>query len=106
MATRGKSAREMQAEIEAALGSRQKRQRRRGLLAHHLGAGGTMGDAMAMTLDDARVAVTCPRELGAVAAFRARDASLPLRSPPDPDGARALICDGRYEEIASGISRP
>ena len=96
----------MQAEIEAALGSRQKRQRRRGLLAHHLGAGGTMGDAIAMTLDDARVAVTCPRELGAVAAFLTRGASLPLSSLPDPDGARALICDGRYEEIASGISRP
>ncbi len=77
-----------------------------GLLALHLGAGGTMGDAMAMTLDDARVAATCPRELGAVAAFLTRDATLPLRSLPDPDGARALICDGRYKEIASGISRP
>ena len=131
MATKGKSAREVQEEIEAALRSR-KRQRtpRRlrwiivpamvaavvvallafaawlGLLAFHLGAGATVGDALEMTVDDVRVAARCPQELGAVSEFLTRGASLPLSSLADLSGSQAysLICDGRYAEIAPSLS--
>jgi hypothetical protein len=77
-----------------------------GLLALHLGAGATAGDAVVMTVDDVRVAARCPQEPGAVSDFLIRGASLPLSSLPDISVARAhaLICDGRYAEIAPSLS--
>ena len=131
MATRGKSAREVQEEIEGALRTlrRQKARRPRwvkvsaavlallalpalavwlGLLAFHLGAGASPGDAVRMTFDDARVATRCPQEYDTVLDFLTRPESLPLSSLPDTSEARALrrICDGGYDELAPQLLPP
>jgi hypothetical protein len=131
MAMKGKSAREMQAEVEAALRQRQKQLGRGGLrrlavfailvavalallafavwlglFALHLGAGATADDALEMTFDDARVAARCPQKVGELADFLTRGATVPLSSLPNAAEARAQICDGRYDELAPGLSPP
>jgi hypothetical protein len=119
MATPGKSAREIQEEIERALAARQRSSSLRGrwvriaavavatviltvfaawvtLVVLHAGNGASISDAARMTLDDLRVAKTCPTDLDTVFDFLTRSETLPLDGLTDLDASEAAsqICSG------------
>ena len=129
MASRGKSAREMQEEVERALHQHRTRTRRRwlgivrgvflvvlvaallltliwtALVGLHVSRGGSLGDSIAMTVDDARVAASCLGQPGLVLDFLGRTETVPLGqvlSPEDVTQGVQLVCDGEY---ASGAEK-
>jgi hypothetical protein len=119
MATPGKSAREIQEEIERALAARQRSSSLRGwwvriaavavatvlltvfaawatLVVLHAGNGASISDAARMTLDNLRVAKTCPTDLDTVFDFLTRSETLPFDGLTDLDASEAAsqICSG------------
>ena len=119
MATPGKSAREMQEEIQRALAARQGSSSLRGrsvrmaavavaavilavfaawatLIVLHAGNGASISDAARMTLDDLRVAKTCPTDLGTVFDFLSRSETRPL------DDLTGLHASEAASQICSG----
>ncbi len=131
MASHGKSAREIQEEVERALHRQRTRARRswlsivRGaffvvlvpalllaliwaaLVGIHVSKEATIGDSIAMTVDDARVASSCPGQPGLVLDFLGRSEAVPLGQVLSPDGvtqAVQLVCDGDYASVAAVLA--
>ena len=120
MASRGKSAREVQEEVERALHHRRTGTRRRmldlarwvlivvlvpavlvgllwaGLVGLHFSKGASLGNAISMTADDARVATSCPAKPRVILDFLGRSETVPMGkvlSPEEITLTVQLVCD-------------
>ena len=121
MASVGKSAREVQEEIERALRRRRARTRLRllgivrraffvmfvpallvgllwvALVGLHFSKGAGLGDSISMTVDDARVAASCPSKPRGILDFLRRSETVPMAkvmSPQQRAREVQLVCNG------------
>jgi hypothetical protein len=128
MASKGKSAREVQEEVQRALEARRSQQARgrfswlkyplrvvaaltlislviwAGALVTHLTNGASVADSALMTLDDLQVAISCPQDYETVVEFLLRSEALPLDRAFDGMGAAEAIrevCAGNYESMST-----
>ena len=126
MASKGKSAREVQEEVSRALSAQRSRRNRSrfawlkapllavaalalialvvwtGALTAHLVNGASVTDSALMTLDDLQVAMSCPQDYETVVEFLTRSESLPLYRAFDGMGAAEAIrevCAVNYDSI-------
>ena len=116
MASKGRSAREVQEEVEGALRRHRDRTRRRllgiarwalvpvvvlgvlwaALVGIHLSKGASLRNSIVMTVDDARVATRCPAKPGVILDFLGRSDTVPMGkvlSPEEITLSVQLVCD-------------
>ena len=77
------------------------------LVGLHVSRGGSLGDSIAMTVDDARIAASCPGQPGLVLDSLGRSETVPLGrvlSPEDVTQAVRLVCDGEYASVAEKLA--